>query len=175
MKKAFLPVFLFMMLVLSGCGPQLAQSPYGPAEEEWEKYLKKSYPAWTPPKTIPPTSTGEESQLESVEVKEDIVLDTVQPIVQPEISDEPDLLKMNEDPVLSMPEEEPVLMNEVAPPLLAKDAELYTVEKGDNLWKIADKVYQSGNKWKRIYEANKDILPEPNKLKPGMQLRIPRD
>ena len=51
----------------------------------------------------------------------------------------------------------------------------YEVKKGDSLWKIADSVYGDPNKWKGIYEANRDTLPNPDSLKPGMVLVIPQD
>jgi len=49
----------------------------------------------------------------------------------------------------------------------------YVVEKGDTLQKISKKFYDSYSKWNKIYEANKDIIPNPNKIKPGLTIRIP--
>jgi phage tail protein X len=49
----------------------------------------------------------------------------------------------------------------------------YTVQQGDSLWTIARKVYGQGTGWQAIYEANRDQLPEPGRLKRGMQLTIP--
>lgn len=49
----------------------------------------------------------------------------------------------------------------------------YTVEKNDTLQKISKKHYDSYAKWNKIYEANKNVLKSPDKLKPGMTLRIP--
>lgn len=34
----------------------------------------------------------------------------------------------------------------------------YTVSSGDSLWKIAQKQYGDGSKWKKIYDANKDTI-----------------
>lgn len=49
-----------------------------------------------------------------------------------------------------------------------------TVVRGDSLWKIAQRVYGSGSKWKTIYDANKaKIGKDPNVLKIGTELRIP--
>lgn len=47
----------------------------------------------------------------------------------------------------------------------------YVVKKGDTLWKIADKFYGDGNKWKKIADANK--IKDPRKLGVGKKLRIP--
>ncbi len=50
----------------------------------------------------------------------------------------------------------------------------YTVEKDDTLQKIAKKFYNSSGKWPRIYEANKDIISNPDHIKPGIVLKIPQ-
>jgi nucleoid-associated protein YgaU len=49
--------------------------------------------------------------------------------------------------------------------------ETYEVKSGDNLSKIA-KNY-SGISWKDIYEANRDVLKDPDKIFPGQVLKIP--
>ncbi|HCM75786.1 MAG TPA: peptidoglycan-binding protein [Cytophagales bacterium] len=48
----------------------------------------------------------------------------------------------------------------------------YEVQKGDTLGKIA-KAYP-GISWKQIYEANTDIIKNPNLIYPGQKFRIPR-
>ena len=55
----------------------------------------------------------------------------------------------------------------------ATAARTYEVKKGDSLWKIAAHVYGDGNKWKRIAEANKELIPDPDRIKPGQVLTIP--
>lgn len=50
-------------------------------------------------------------------------------------------------------------------------AETYEVKSGDNLSKIAKKY--SGVSWKDIYDANRDILDNPDKIFPGQVLKIP--
>ena len=49
----------------------------------------------------------------------------------------------------------------------------HTVVAGDSLSKIAKKFYGDSNKWKRIFEANRDILKDPDKIRPGQVLKIP--
>jgi nucleoid-associated protein YgaU len=49
----------------------------------------------------------------------------------------------------------------------------YTVVAGDSLSKIAKKLYGDGNKWKRIFEANRDIIKNPDLIRPGQVLKIP--
>ena len=48
----------------------------------------------------------------------------------------------------------------------------YTVEKGDNLSTIAKHFYGRQD-WKRIYDANRDQLDNPDRIKPGQVLKIP--
>jgi hypothetical protein len=50
----------------------------------------------------------------------------------------------------------------------------YVVRKGDSLWKISEKIYADGAKWRRIYDANrKRIGDNPNFIYPGIRLIIP--
>lgn len=49
----------------------------------------------------------------------------------------------------------------------------YVVVSGDSLSKIAKREYGNANDWPRIFEANKDILKDPNKIYPGQKLKIP--
>jgi nucleoid-associated protein YgaU len=57
----------------------------------------------------------------------------------------------------------------------AAEATFYTVQKGDNLWKIAEAHYGKGQGAKHtvIFEANKPMLTHPDKIYPGQVLRIP--
>ena len=50
---------------------------------------------------------------------------------------------------------------------------IYEVKPGDSLSKIAKNEYGNANAWPKIYEANKDILKDPNKIFPGQKLKIP--
>lgn len=53
-------------------------------------------------------------------------------------------------------------------------ARTHTIEKGDSLYRIAQKYYGSGLKWTLIYDANRDIIgPDFNKLVVGKTLTIP--
>lgn len=50
----------------------------------------------------------------------------------------------------------------------------YTVKKGDNLWNLAKKYYGDGSQWRKIYDANKDVIGgNPNLIYPGQQYTIP--
>ncbi len=50
----------------------------------------------------------------------------------------------------------------------------YEVKKGDSLSKIAKRVYGNADAWKRIFEANTDVLKDPDKIFPGQKLKIPQ-
>jgi nucleoid-associated protein YgaU len=50
---------------------------------------------------------------------------------------------------------------------------IYEVKSGDSLSKIAKQEYGDANKWPLIFEANTDILKDPNKIFPGQKLKIP--
>ena len=50
---------------------------------------------------------------------------------------------------------------------------LHTVSKGENLWKIAERYYGNGSRYKLIFEANRPMLSDPDKIYPGQVLRIP--
>ena len=52
------------------------------------------------------------------------------------------------------------------------EKEFYTVVSGDNLSKIARHFYGRQD-WKRIFDANRDQLDDPDKIFPGQVLRIP--
>jgi ABC-type nitrate/sulfonate/bicarbonate transport system substrate-binding protein/LysM repeat protein len=52
-------------------------------------------------------------------------------------------------------------------------AEEYTVKAGDTLSRLAGQFYNSVSKWERIYEANKDVLKNPNYIYVGQKLKIP--
>lgn len=49
----------------------------------------------------------------------------------------------------------------------------YTVVSGDSLSKIAQREYGRAADWKKIYEANKDTIKDPDLIYPGQTLKIP--
>jgi nucleoid-associated protein YgaU len=51
----------------------------------------------------------------------------------------------------------------------------YKVQKNDTLQKISMKYFGTTKKWKKIFNANTDILKSPDKLRPGMTIRIPKE
>ena len=55
----------------------------------------------------------------------------------------------------------------------ATSGRTHTVGKGDTLFSIAQKYYGNRAKWRDVYAANRDVMPNETALKPGMQLKIP--
>ncbi len=55
----------------------------------------------------------------------------------------------------------------------AKEPVFHTVETGDTLWAIAKKYLGDGNRYNEIFEANRPMLSDPDKIYPGQNLRIP--
>jgi nucleoid-associated protein YgaU len=53
------------------------------------------------------------------------------------------------------------------------EATYYTVVSGDTLSKVSKNNYGDPNKYMKIFEANKPMLSDPNKIYPGQVLRIP--
>lgn len=60
------------------------------------------------------------------------------------------------------------------PSAAESDAETYTVQSGDTLWKISEQMYGNGSKYMKIFEANTDQLENPDRIFPGQKLVIPR-
>jgi nucleoid-associated protein YgaU len=56
----------------------------------------------------------------------------------------------------------------------AAEATTYTVKAGDTLSGIAKQIYGHANDYMDIFNANKDQLTDPDKIKPGQVLKIPQ-
>ena len=64
-----------------------------------------------------------------------------------------------------------------APPPIGSTtaARTYVVQKGDSLSKIAKHEYGNANDWRKIFEANRDIIKDPDLIHPGQTLKIPAE
>jgi len=54
-------------------------------------------------------------------------------------------------------------------------SEIYEIVSGDTLGAIAKRYYGKAGAYMKIFEANKDIISDPNKIYPGQKIRIPLD
>lgn len=80
------------------------------------------------------------------------------------------------EPVEATPEaavDEEAADEETQPAILAEGGKTYTVESGDTLWRISEKIYGNGSNYMKIFEANTDLLEHPDRIFPGQELKIP--
>ncbi|MDH3742748.1 MAG: peptidoglycan-binding protein LysM [Hyphomicrobiales bacterium] len=61
------------------------------------------------------------------------------------------------------------------PPEVVAVDEFYEIKSGDTLGKIAKQHYGKASQYMRIFEANREIISDPNKIYPGQKIRIPLD
>ena len=55
----------------------------------------------------------------------------------------------------------------------AKRSTYYTIQSGDTLSKIAQAHYGDSGEYNKIFEANREVIGDPDKIYPGQQIRIP--
>jgi nucleoid-associated protein YgaU len=58
---------------------------------------------------------------------------------------------------------------------LVSQQELYKVKSGDSLSKISSRIYGDPSQWRKIYDANRDIIKNPDMIHPGQHLVIPKE
>ena len=136
-----------------------------------EELVELTQPEMQPEATIVETSIDEESSLEG---KWEGVAEMI--VEEPEIAEQEveDVHVVQNTPsveeiVVSEPEEEPQTSSYTA----SAEPVYYKVQSNDNLFKIAKKHYGDGQKWKKIFEANRDIMPDSNSLYIDQLLLIP--
>lgn len=77
------------------------------------------------------------------------------------------------DAIKTVPDWRNDLVGEVTIDPNAPKEVTYTVKSGDTLSKIAREHLGDANAYMRIFDANKDQLTDPDKIKPGQVLKIP--
>jgi nucleoid-associated protein YgaU len=68
----------------------------------------------------------------------------------------------------------PAAAPSAAPQPAPSASTFYTVKSGDTLSKIAKQLYGDANRYPELFEANKPMLKDPDKIYPGQVLRIPK-
>lgn len=101
------------------------------------------------------------SALPDIETVEDRMTVAVEPSPQaaaePEAAPSPSLAEQPAEPTESA----------------AAEVRVYTVVSGDTLWAISERMYGKGSHYMKIFEANTDVLENPDRIFPGQELRIP--
>ena len=59
-------------------------------------------------------------------------------------------------------------------PAAEEQVDFYVVQAGDSLSKIAKEFYGNAMKYPEIFEANKEVIKDPDLIYPGQKLRIPK-
>lgn len=95
-----------------------------------------------------------------------------QPTAAPSIEESPTAAAAT--PALPPPPPQPA-----APPPSADDApwpagRTYVVRPGESLGSISKKVYGTTRHWKELHAANRDVIPDPTRMRPGVKLKLPR-
>ncbi|MCJ7657489.1 MAG: LysM peptidoglycan-binding domain-containing protein, partial [Candidatus Atribacteria bacterium] len=72
-------------------------------------------------------------------------------------------------------ESKSIIEDQLAEAIKKTIPDYYEVEKGDSLWKIAERFYNAGEKWIRIFEANIDKIKNPSMIYPYQRLTIPKE
>ncbi|HLT48338.1 MAG TPA: peptidoglycan-binding protein LysM [Rubricoccaceae bacterium] len=54
-------------------------------------------------------------------------------------------------------------------------ARYYTIKSGDTLSGIAKEYYGDANRWQELFEANREVIKDPDKIYPGQRIRVPVD
>lgn len=62
-----------------------------------------------------------------------------------------------------------------AGPATQPEVEFYVIQPGDTLSKIAKRYYGDAMQYPRIFEANREVIEDPDKIFPGQKIRIPRN
>ena len=165
---------------------------------QWNAIVSESYPGFRPPRTAPPAIKDKNTPLQSVVP---VVEQPASPAVEETVEAEE---VVTEIPAAGEAAEDPAAVETVNDGLVlepaAEDAEgtaavpaadkgaapaktpaapavkytEYVVKPGDSLSVIAKKFYKDGRLFDRIYEANKDVIKNPNRLPLGLKIRIPQ-
>ena len=68
-----------------------------------------------------------------------------------------------------------VQADNLAAPAASVKVEYYVIKSGDTLSAIAQKYYGKGSAYPRIFEANREVIKDPDLIYPGQKIRIPMD
>lgn len=191
-------------VVLAGCQPELAQTREGAREAQWRAMIGESYSGYRPPRTAPPAikdnvspelvereqqmgNDGAEGDLavpfpgEEIYYEEDLVLeeDAAPAPVDDAAAADSAAVDGAEDGAVdgsaapAATDDAAAVTDEKATQEAGETVE-YVVKAGDTLSHIAKKFYGKASFADLIWKANSKVVPNPNRLKPGTKLQIPK-
>lgn len=196
------------LALLTGCGPELAQAPYGSEEAAWMQAFRENYSGYRPPRMAPPATVDNVSPrlIEAEQQSVPAPGDAVAPAAADDPADVVD--KAAADKEEKAPAEETAAPAATADPAAAVDkaaadgeakapeakeaaadkkaaefantppeptsGTVYVVKAGDTLGAISRKQYGKASFADVIRRANVDLVKDPNRLRPGMKLIIPK-
>ena len=157
-RRVHLGLGLLVLAVMSGCRTATRVTTFPRVDLEMEGTGNRGYLVGTPPAAGDLKTTREmiETDIEIpsfYKPKRGVSSGGLEEIVPPEMG-----------------------MEEAGGAPAAGPYDSYVVQKGDSLWSIAakPKIYGKATHWRRIFDANRDLLKSPDRLKAGMTLKIPR-
>jgi nucleoid-associated protein YgaU len=68
-----------------------------------------------------------------------------------------------------------VKIDNLQTPANQEKVEYYLIKKGETLSAIAKQFYGKANQYRKIFEANREVIKDPNLIFPGQKIRIPLD
>jgi nucleoid-associated protein YgaU len=74
---------------------------------------------------------------------------------------------------ISLSQQVPATMTAGASASGGQNQRSYTVQAGDTLSKISRQYYGDPNQYQKIFDANRNVLTDPNAIRPGQVLVIP--
>lgn len=76
-------------------------------------------------------------------------------------------------PVSAAGQKPAVAATQSAQPPAAEETRFYVIQKGDTLSGIAKQFYGNAMKYPQLFEANREVIEDPDKIYPGQKIRIP--
>ena len=172
--------------------------------QDWEAIIRESYPGYTPPPTttriVRPQTPARPAPMETpAPAPADVPTEAPAPEALPADTPAPAadapaeapapapaadaVVEVPADPAADTPAEAPAPAPAADAPAATPSGQtppdptnstVYEVKAGDTLGSIAQRIYGDARYSSVIHRANTDILPDPNKLRPGMKLIVPK-
>jgi len=89
------------------------------------------------------------------------------------VSDNSEQVELNAVNSQDLEQSEPIDVSQYVQAEKIKTQRFHIVRKDQTLSSISREYYGTANKWKKIFDANRDVMKDPNKINTGMKLIIP--